>query len=109
MPATSRNFQSDLFAVYPEVPGARGTDTSMAAADSVADEAPRLRERVLEQIRGAGARGLTPDEAAAELERTPFTIRPRFTELRIEGSIRDSGRRRENVSGRKAIVWEIAS
>lgn len=97
--------QPDLFAAYPEVPGARPVDTSMAAADSVAEEAPRLRERVLEAVRAAGACGLTADEAAERLDLSPFTARPRFSELRETDLIQDSGRRRENASGRKAIVW----
>lgn len=97
--------QPDMFPAYPEIPAARPTDTSMAAADSIADDAPGLRDQVLVAIRAAGALGLTPDEAAAELNLTPFTTRPRFSELARMGSIEDSGLRRSNASGRKAIVW----
>lgn len=104
---TARRQQPDLFPVYPEIPGARPTDTSMAAADSVADETPHVRERVLDAVRAAGRAGLTADEAAAELHLTPFTTRPRFSELRDMGLIEDSGQRRDNASGRKAIVWTI--
>lgn len=106
MNALSR--QPDLFDVYPDVPGARPADTSIAAAESIADGATRLRERVLDAIRAAGAPGLTPDEAAAQLDLTPFTTRPRFSELARMGLITDSGLRRANASGRKAIVWWMA-
>ncbi len=106
MPAAAR--QPDLFDVYPDVPGARPADTSIAAAESIADGATRLRERVLAAIREAGALGLTPDEAAAQLELTPFTTRPRFSELARMQLISDSGFRRANTSGRKAIVWWVA-
>lgn len=106
MPAAAR--QPDLFDVYPDVPAARPTDTSIAAAESLADGVAGLRRRVLEAIRAAGAIGLTPDEAAAQLELTPFTTRPRFSELREKGLIEDSGLRRANASGRKAIVWWAA-
>jgi len=105
MNAVSR--QPDLFDVYPGVPGARPADTSIAAAESLADGATRLRERVLAAIREAGALGLTPDEAAAQLDLTPFTTRPRFSELARMNLIADSGLRRTNASGRRAIVWWI--
>jgi len=49
--------------------------------------------------------GATADEIAAALKHSPFTIRPRVTELQKMGQIRDSGQRRANVSGRNAIVW----
>lgn len=105
MPAAVR--QPDLFDVYPDVPAARPTDTSIAAAESLAEGVAGLRQRVLDAIRAAGAIGLTPDEAAAQLELTPFTTRPRFSELREKGLIEDSGLRRANASGRKAIVWWV--
>ena len=66
-----------------------------------------MRERVLAAIRKAGAFGLTADEAAAKLGLTPFTARPRCTELNKLGKIMDSGLRRENESGRRAIVWVV--
>lgn len=106
MNALSR--QPDLFDVYPDVPGARQADTSIAAAESVAEGAAGLRERVMDAIRDAGAIGLTPDEAAVHLQLTPFTTRPRFSELARMGLIKDSGFRRANASGRKAIVWWMA-
>lgn len=88
---------------------ARDTDTSRAAAEAMAAEAPRLRELVLEEIRKAGrARGLTADEAAHRLRRSVLAIRPRVTELSNAGLIRDSGSRRSNASGRGAIVWIAA-
>ena len=100
--------QPDLFDVYPDVPAARAADTSIAAAEAIAESAAGLRERVLEAVRAAGAFGLTPDEAAIQLQLTPFTTRPRFSELREKGLITDSGLRRANASGRKAIVWWMA-
>ncbi len=52
--------------------------------------------------------GATADEIAAALRRTPFTVRPRCSELLRKGLIADSGRRRENVSRRSAIVWIVS-
>jgi predicted ArsR family transcriptional regulator len=52
--------------------------------------------------------GATADEIAAALGRSQFTVRPRCSELLARGLIRDSGVRRENLSGRSAIVWVAA-
>jgi len=35
-------------------------------------------------------------------------VQPRFSELRALGSIVDTGERRQNDSGRNAIVWRAA-
>lgn len=48
--------------------------------------------------------GATADEIAEAIRRTPFTVRPRVSELLRKGLIADSGRRRANTSGRSAIV-----
>ena len=90
---------------YPRTPGFRARETSALAAGAAAPAAPRLRDRVLAEIRRAGATGLTADEAAVNLGLTPFTCRPRVTELGKLGLVRDSGLVRTNLSGRTAIVW----
>ena len=92
---------------YPRTPGWRTPVTSIEAAEAIAPGAKLLRDKVLRAIRAAGAFGLTADEAAARLGLTPFTARPRCTELNKLGEIMDSGLRRENESGRRAIVWIV--
>lgn len=88
---------------------ARATDTSRDAARSIAAEAPRLREDVLQVVRDAGrASGLTADEAAHRLRRSVLSVRPRVAEFSREHLIVDSGARRPNASGRNAIVWIAA-
>lgn len=96
--------QPDLFGLDGRVP-AQWPDTSVAAAEALQPDARTLREDVLRAIRAAGPWGLTADEAAARLRLTPFTARPRCTELHTAGLIVDSGVRRANASGRRAIVW----
>jgi hypothetical protein len=103
----------DLFAwqppaAYPDAPGARRTDTSRDAADAIKPDAIWLRMMVMTHITAAGANGLTADEAAAKMDKSILSIRPRCSELLKQGKIRDSGQRRRNASGRSAIVWVLA-
>ncbi len=99
--------QTSLFPEYPDVPAARPTDTSMLAADGVAEDAPDGRRLVVDVIT-ASVSGLTADQAAEEIGRTVLYTRPRVAELKRQGLIIDSGERRENLSGRPAIVWIIS-
>ena len=92
---------------YPDAPGHRGVDTSIAAADAVAPKLGRLQRLAETTIRAAGPDGLTADELAARLEMDRWSIQPRTTELRRKGMIRDSGQRRRNVTGKAAIVWIV--
>lgn len=92
---------------YPEAPGFKEQDTSRKAAESMRDSAPLLRQKVLDLVR-AHPDGLTPDEAADRLCLSVLSVRPRFTELKAKGRIRDTGVRRKNSSGRSAKVWGVA-
>lgn len=93
---------------YPDAPGQRNVDTSIAAAAAVAPKLGRLQRKAHEAIREAGESGLTADELAARLDMDRWSIQPRTSELKRKGFIRDSGRRRTNTSGKKAIVWVVA-
>lgn len=93
---------------YPDAPGHRGIDTSMAAADALAPKLGRLQRLVEAAIRDAGATGLTADEVAARLKMDRWSIQPRTSELRRKDIIRDSGQRRRNITGKVAIVWVAA-
>lgn len=94
-------WQRDSFQ-YPEAPGARDTDTSRSAAKSMVDLASTLRGQCLAALRTLH---LTADEIAEAVGASVLAIRPRVTELRMQGLVFDSGHRRPNASGRKAIVW----
>lgn len=90
---------------YPATPGSRGIDTSIAAADSIAPDVPRLQRLALDAIRRAGHAGLTTDELAQRLQLEPCSIQPRTSELRAKRLIADSGQRRRNARAKRVIVW----
>ncbi len=84
-------------------------DTQQAALD----RAPvKLADKALHYLRViatySGTAGRTPDELADLIGASPLAIRPRITELRKAGLIVDTGCRRLNRSGRKAVVWRAA-
>ena len=91
--------------VYPDAPGHRGVDTSVAAAVALSPALGRLQQMARLAIAAAGDRGLTADELAATLHLSRWSIQPRTTELKRKGLVRDSGQRRANVTGKDAIVW----
>ena len=93
---------TDLFS-YPHAPGAQDRETSREAADVASATSVQLRARVRAVIERS--RGLTADEVAGRLGLSILSIRPRMTELAALGVVRDSGERRHNASGRRAIVW----
>lgn len=86
--------------------GYQGTDTSQDAALMIAGRAGTLRRLVIDTLK-KHKNGLTADEAATILEESVLAIRPRFTELKQDGIIRDCGGRRPNLSTRRAIVWVL--
>lgn len=99
----------DMFANldrYPDHPGFKARETARTAAVDMAPKAPRLRELCLETLRSAGC--LTADQCAARLGVDKLSIRPRFSELSAIGKIIDTGVRRVNGSGKRAIAWCVA-
>lgn len=90
------------FDKYPESPGFQDTDTSYNAAHAMRSKAASMRGRIYLLL---GEATLTTDECAAHLGLNKYTVRARFAELHMQGLIVDTGERRENVSGHKAIVW----
>lgn len=93
---------------YPDTPGAHRVDTSIAAADAIATSVSRLRAVVLRVLHQHPA-GMTVEETCAAAGYKRYSLQPRFCELRIMGLIRDTGKRRTNESGRRAIVWRIVA
>lgn len=94
---------------YPDTPGHRSVDTSVEAAEALAPQLGRLQRMALAAINDSGAKGLTADELAATLKLDRWTVQPRTSELRRKGAIYDSGQRRRNATGKRAIVWVACS
>lgn len=86
-------------------PGHRGVDTSIEAAKKIAPLTGTIKNRLAEAYRLAGERGAINDEAAAVIDLEYWKARPRTTELKNAGVIKDSGRRRDSQSGVSSIVW----
>jgi len=95
-------------AIYPEAPGHRYVDTSMAAADLIAPHCNRLQRKVLHGFREVGLVGATVDEMCKHLGENRYTVQPRCTELKMMGLLVDSGQRRKNASGATARVLILA-
>ena len=94
--------------IYPDAPGHRQVETSVAAADDLAPKLGRLQRMAQATIRDAGLSGLTADELAARLKMDRWSIQPRTSELKRQGLIRHSDHRRPNATGKRAIVWITA-
>ena len=90
---------------FPDAPGHRGIDTSIAAAVALKPCLGRLQDMTLATIRAAGGIGRTAHECCDALGIDRSAIQPRLSELRRKGLIADNGNRRQNVSGKSAIVW----
>ena len=91
----------DLF-TYPQTAGYKRIGTSSDAAHSI--DARTLRGKVLEELSRAPG---TADELALRLHIDKLSIRPRCSELAALGKVEDSGVRRLNASGKKAVVWRL--
>jgi hypothetical protein len=93
---------------FPDAPGNRNVETSIAAANALARKLGRLQLMALDAIREAGWLGHTADELAERLGMDRWSIQPRTSELKRKGLVRDSGQRRPNATGKLAIVWIAA-
>lgn len=96
-----------MFEGYPDTPGTRpgSPKTAYEAAESVKDAARSRSILALDFIRSRSRTGATSDEIAAQYDWERYSSRPRVAELRAQGKIVDSGRRREGASGRRQAVW----
>jgi hypothetical protein len=94
--------------IYPDAPGHRGVETSVAAAEAMQPSLGRLQRLVRDAIADAGPFGATTNEIADRLDIDRGSVQPRTSELKLFGVIEDSGQRRFNRNGKAAIVWILS-
>jgi hypothetical protein len=87
-------------------PAQRHSDTSRAAAESIAVVAGTLRHQVLAFIAEC-LDGATDELIQKGLGMAPNTERPRRIELLHAGLIWDRGTRHPTDSGRRAVAWTV--
>jgi hypothetical protein len=92
---------------YPDRPGHKVPGTSEEAARAIAGVAGTLRDKVREVIARCPT-GITADDVALQLNRSILSVRPRVSELRRLGDIRQAEGRGKNQSGMTASRWVIA-
>lgn len=85
-----------------------GADTSVAAHYGTPEQhRQNCRVTILSLVRFAEARGYTCDELEVATSYSHQNASVRITELRADGLIADSGRRRNTRSGRGARVYVV--
>ena len=77
-------------------------ENSLKAYSEILDELPKMRRRVLIQIRALGK--ATIEETALALGKYPNQVSGRFSELREAGHIKQAGNK--VVNGRTCAIWE---
>lgn len=97
--------QGDLVLLRPQVPHAKGRETSKQAAKSIEPKVGTVLFEVLTMIRLAGDDGCTTDEIEYGTGMKHQTVSARVWDLHKRGFIQESGRTRQTSSGRPAIVW----
>jgi hypothetical protein len=86
-----------------QTPGTNGSDTSTAAAASVAGKISDMHSQILSEVFEAGGR--TCEEVELALGMRHQTATARIRELVLLKRLVDSGDRRNTKSGRKARVY----
>jgi FaeA-like protein len=94
--------------IYPDAPGFKVSGPSEQAAEAMGSTANKRRAAVLAQLAQYPA-GATADEIAKDLNLSVLSVRPRVSELKRTGKIKQTGARRKNESGMTATVWRIAN
>ncbi len=84
---------------------APGNAASKEAAKKIQPKLTGIRLQVFEHIKRQVDFGATGSEIADCLDILPYTAKPRCTELRDMGLIKDSGRTRKNENRSHETVW----
>ncbi len=114
MPLSRRTETGGMNMDYPKEAGWTEGETSKDAAHAIEGNgrASTLRAEVrrvlmLDQLANGMFCGMTADEVAAELGESPLSVRPRISELNMQGIIETTGVRRRSSGGRNSHCWRL--
>lgn len=95
---------------YPESPGYRANapETSREAAEAVAPMARNHRDQILAVIKAAYPESRSSDQIAHTIGLSPYSVRPRVSELLAGGKIERTDDRTKNEGGRTVMLWRAA-
>jgi hypothetical protein len=93
---------------YPDTPGLKAAGPSSDAAQKVTPHAVTVRERVLQFLRSVHPASFTSDQIAVRLGISFLSVKPRVSELRLQGEIEPDDTCCKNVSGMLARCWRAA-
>jgi predicted ArsR family transcriptional regulator len=93
--------------IYPDAPSFKASGPSEEAAEAMRGTANKMRAAVLAQFAQYPG-GATADAVARDLNLSVLSVRPRVSELKRTGKIKQTGARRKNESGMTATVWQIS-
>jgi predicted ArsR family transcriptional regulator len=93
---------------YPDTPGFKALGPSSEAAQKMTRHAATVRGRVLQFLRSEHPASFTPDQIAHRLGISFLSVRPRVSELHLQGEIEPDGTRRKNDSGMSAQCWRAS-
>jgi hypothetical protein len=95
---------------YPDHPGAKQKGgPSEAAANAIARSGrpKNIEQRCLAVLLAHGP--MTADECATAIGENLLSVRPRFSVMKLNGQIEETGERRRNESGAPATVWRLVA
>ena len=92
---------------YPYKAGHRGVRTSIISANDTNKKLSRLKKQELIELGKVYPKGLSTSQLADKTKITLLTIRPRTTELKLQGIIIDTEKDRKNDNGKPEIVYKL--
>lgn len=87
--------------------GYKAAGTSAEAARHIKPSVKIIRARITDYMRRF-ARPVSADDVAEGIGMSILSVRPRFSEMRTDGLIEQSGERGINASGRTCALWVLA-
>jgi predicted ArsR family transcriptional regulator len=96
---------------YPDGPGYRrnAPETSREAAEAIAPMARNHRDQILAVIKEAYPDSRSSDQIARAIGLSPYSVRPRVSELQAGGKVERTDDRTKNEGGRTVMLWRAVA